>query len=183
MTSCDSVNRRGVLIDFDHAAVMEPGENSPDVGRDRIGTRPFIALDIGKDPSKRVPRVFRHDLESTLWCMLWYCQTQPQWLEGSFQEIRGAKQEWVQEVDSDIIPDNIRLGCEDLWHPVTCALYDWTQADYAARKEPKTDQQWLEIIHNHFPCPDDLGIDWMPPISIPRARIRRPRAAKKQRSG
>jgi serine/threonine protein kinase len=62
----------GVLIDYDLATLIgrtPEGEPIPIIG-ERIGTKPFMALDFQK--SKRAgAHTFRHDLESYFYCLLW----------------------------------------------------------------------------------------------------------------
>ena len=108
-------------------------------------------------------------------------QEQRDWLKGSFSEVRWAKRDWVQDVDKEQPPDGIRPGAEGLWKPVTTALWDWVQADYQAKTKGKTNQEWLEIIHNRIPCPPKMGADWMSPESLPRMKPGQQRANKKQR--
>ena len=64
----------GVLNDFDLASIMEPGATSPPMtGIRRTGTPIFISVDLLSDEalSVGVPRVYRHDLESFAWILLY----------------------------------------------------------------------------------------------------------------
>ncbi|KAH6904250.1 hypothetical protein BKA70DRAFT_1565962 [Coprinopsis sp. MPI-PUGE-AT-0042] len=173
MQTGEGAPQTAVLIDFDHAAIMEPGSStppSPDL--ERVGTRPFIALDMGRSLQAPLERGFRHDLESTLWCMLWYCQEQPAWLKGTFEEVCTKKQNWFFSVDKDTVPIDIRKGSEVLWKPIVSAAQEWVQADFSALDSPKTDREWLDIVNKHFSCPDELDNGWMS-FEVPRRKIRR----------
>ena len=64
----------GVLNDFDLASIMEPGATSPlKIGIRRTGTPLFMAVDLLSDEalSMGVPRLYRHDLESFAWILLY----------------------------------------------------------------------------------------------------------------
>ncbi|KAH6904258.1 hypothetical protein BKA70DRAFT_1226910 [Coprinopsis sp. MPI-PUGE-AT-0042] len=158
----DPTTRDAILIDFDHAVIMQPGCRTPP-NLDRVGTRPFIALDLGRTPETRLERKYHHDLESLLWCMVWYCQEQPEWTTGSFRDILGAKSAWMRLTDFSTVPSDIREGASGLWDPITKALLDWISIDFRfpGNPEPKTDRGWTEVIHKQFPCPSELGTDWM----------------------
>lgn len=165
-----------ILIDFDHAMAMEPGSRTPPASPlELVGTLPFIAMEMG-NPVREGPfeREFRHDLESVLWCMLWYCQEQPKWLQGSFGEMCGKKHSWYlnHRHDKTTIPSNVRKGAEELWRPIVDVIISWMRADYMSMDQPESDRDWLEVINSRFPCPRSLGKDWMS-FEIPRGRIRR----------
>ena len=64
----------GVLNDFDLSAIMEPGASSPTrTDYERTGTKPFMAFDLLVEPSYNgvIPRLYRHELESFSWVLLW----------------------------------------------------------------------------------------------------------------
>ncbi len=64
----------GVLNDFDLASIMEPGATSPPkTGIRRTGTPLFMSVDLLSDKalSMGVPRLYRHDLESFAWILLY----------------------------------------------------------------------------------------------------------------
>jgi hypothetical protein len=66
--------RVGVLNDFDLASIMEPGATSPPKqGTRRTGTPLFMSVDLLSDEALRVgaPRLYRHDLESFAWILLY----------------------------------------------------------------------------------------------------------------
>ncbi|KAH6903796.1 hypothetical protein BKA70DRAFT_1433096 [Coprinopsis sp. MPI-PUGE-AT-0042] len=172
-TGASDATRTAVLIDFDHATIMEPGSLTPALpDTERVGTRPFIAMTMGYKAEQPIQRLFRHDLESVLWCMVWYCQEQPKWLEGTYLEVCGQKNTWFYRMDSSTLPTGIRKGSEALWKPIVDATTAWMTADYMSLQPPQNDREWLEIINSHFDCPPRLGDDWMT-FQVPRHKIRR----------
>ena len=63
----------GVLNDFDLAAIMEPGDRNPTKkGWERTGTIPFMSLDLLKYFDGQIKRWYRHDLESSAWCLAFH---------------------------------------------------------------------------------------------------------------
>ncbi len=64
----------GVLNDFDLASVMERGATSPPkIGFRHTGTPLFMSVDLLSDETlhANVPRLYRHDLESFAWVLLY----------------------------------------------------------------------------------------------------------------
>jgi len=64
----------GVLNDFDLASVMQRGATSPPkIGYRGIGTPLFMAVNLLSKKALRseVPRLYRHDLESFAWVLLY----------------------------------------------------------------------------------------------------------------
>jgi transcriptional regulator of met regulon len=62
--------RIGVLNDYDLSSLAdEPGPR----GNERTGTVPFMALDLLTEEGQRgeVEHLYRHDLESFMWCFAW----------------------------------------------------------------------------------------------------------------
>ncbi|KAI5999608.1 hypothetical protein EDD15DRAFT_2160638 [Pisolithus albus] len=67
--------RRGLLIDFDYADVLNAGKQGVSSG-DRTGTIPFMAIDLLREynsPSKDFTHTFSHDLESLIYVLVWIC--------------------------------------------------------------------------------------------------------------
>jgi hypothetical protein len=85
-TSSDGITPDfAVLDDFDLAAIMEPGEESPSkVGFERTGTMPFMAVDLLLQDTGMIKRLYAHDLELMICCMVWYLEPQPDcsWTHG-----------------------------------------------------------------------------------------------------
>ncbi|KAH6904218.1 hypothetical protein BKA70DRAFT_1297406 [Coprinopsis sp. MPI-PUGE-AT-0042] len=150
---------KGVLIDFDHAAIMEPGTETPSNPEvERFGTLPFISMDMGYKVDTPFLRFFRHDLESLVWTMVWYCQEQPTWLRGSYGEVCGLKLGWYhRHHELQTPPEDVREGAEELWKPILDIMADWMQAEFTIHQFPKTDKQWVEIIDRHLKCPPEMG--------------------------
>ncbi|PBK98544.1 hypothetical protein ARMGADRAFT_580231 [Armillaria gallica] len=74
----DTVTKKAILNDFDLAAVMKPGDTSPQKrGFERTGTKPFMALKLLWKAKGEVQRMYRHDLESFAWCLLWCAMAEP----------------------------------------------------------------------------------------------------------
>ena len=65
----------GVLNDFDLASVVS--EENPKIltSTRHIGTKPFMAIDLLSD--EPVTHLYRHDLESLLWVMVWHGRMKP----------------------------------------------------------------------------------------------------------
>ena len=64
----------GVLNDFDLASIMERGATSPPrIGFRRTGTPLFMSVELLSDEAlgAGVPRLYRHDLESFAWVLLY----------------------------------------------------------------------------------------------------------------
>jgi hypothetical protein len=62
--------RIGVLNDYDLSSLAdEPGPR----GNERTGTVPFMALDLLSEEGQQgeVKHLYRHDLESFMWCFAW----------------------------------------------------------------------------------------------------------------
>jgi Fungal protein kinase len=174
MVDASGETSEAMLIDYDHAFVVEPGTRSPNrPGFQHIGTRPFMALDIGIDidPDFVIHRVFRHDLESVLWCIVWYCHPQREWLVDSWGMVAGAKRAWALRSNILKPPRHLRKGTTELWKCAVQAVNKWLPADLNADGVPGTDQDWLNIIHTYIPCPEELGTDWMT-FRVPPERIR-----------
>ncbi|KAJ7592603.1 hypothetical protein C8J56DRAFT_761228, partial [Mycena floridula] len=68
------LTEKGVLNDYD-LAVFLPDEPSPAPRRTPTGTMPFMALELlsKKGWNGNVRRLYRHDLESFAWVLLWIC--------------------------------------------------------------------------------------------------------------
>ncbi|KAI0781947.1 hypothetical protein C8Q75DRAFT_544618 [Abortiporus biennis] len=64
----------GVLNDFDLATIDRDGTASRPTGNLRTGTQPFMAMDLLKEAGRKgdIPHLYRHDLESFIWLLVWY---------------------------------------------------------------------------------------------------------------
>lgn len=62
----------GVLIDLDLAAQIRDGDRELEVKASRVGTLPFLPIDLLVEPFP--PRhYYRHDLESFFYVLVWIC--------------------------------------------------------------------------------------------------------------
>ncbi|KAI0781944.1 hypothetical protein C8Q75DRAFT_812085 [Abortiporus biennis] len=66
----------GVLNDFDLATIDRDGTASRPTGNLRTGTQPFMAMDLLKKAGRKggIPHLYRHDLESFIWILVWYSE-------------------------------------------------------------------------------------------------------------
>lgn len=97
----------GVLNDYDCAAVMDPGCRHPaSDGYDRVGTTPFMSVDLSVYRDAALTRWYRHDMESFAWCLLWEMLRSPprSWAEGRPDETCISKKSFVCSV-SDHLPE------------------------------------------------------------------------------
>ena len=80
----------GVLNDYDVASLKD----DPPLGNQRTGTIPFMALDLLQNHGQKgiVKHVYRHDLESFIWVLVWLTL---QYKDG--QKISGPLDEWAQQ--------------------------------------------------------------------------------------
>ncbi|KAK7680256.1 hypothetical protein QCA50_016765 [Cerrena zonata] len=73
----DPESKKGVLVDFDLATIVhnDTEGSRPLHGNDRTGTMVFMALDLLDEEALqgKTPRLYRHDLESFCWVLLWIC--------------------------------------------------------------------------------------------------------------
>lgn len=92
---CDPVTKRGILINFDLANDIQPGDRSPRRRgyHERAGTIPFLAIELLADAecNVRPHRRYRHELESFAWILLWVCCC----VEDGISTIRPPFDEWV----------------------------------------------------------------------------------------
>ena len=159
----------GIVNDFDLAAIMTPGQASPTKqGFERTGTKPFMALELLS--GEVVQRRWAHDLESVIWCLVWYViEGRPpgDWRLGTYQQVGAAKRGWiVYKAMAKRLPDHYRTGTEHLWPALANTVYYWfRRLDEVSRElSPYSDKANLELIQGHFPCPkrpEGEEWDWM----------------------
>jgi len=109
----------GVLNNFDLASVMEPGATSPPkIGFRHKDTPLFMAVELLSEEASRVevPRLYRHDLESFAWVLLYasLCVKNGKedlnvkffrdWVSTGPSQLRKDKKEFIQY--SRQLPDN-----------------------------------------------------------------------------
>ena len=151
---------------------MTPGQACPTKqGFERTGTKPFMALELLRaSVGQVVQRRWAHDLESVIWCLVWYViEGRPpgNWRLGTYQQVGAAKAEWIRyEAVAEKLPDYYRTGTEHLWAALADAVFDWhLRQDLVARERlPYSDKANIEVIKGHFPCPkrpEGEEWDWM----------------------
>lgn len=146
----------GVVNDFDLAAIMVPGQESPAKrGFERTATKPFMALAflLTKHP---IQRRCSHDLESVLWCLAWYVNLGVvSWREGTFEQVAGAKLGWVRGSSSNKVPQSIRGESAHLWKPTIKVLdkYMGLQREVDENDEEYSDQANMRVIDKWLPYP------------------------------
>ncbi|KAK7687817.1 hypothetical protein QCA50_009036 [Cerrena zonata] len=71
----DPVNDKGILTDFDLATIVDKDAIDPLHGVDRTGTMVFMSVELldGDGQQGKIPRLYRHDLESFCWVFFWIC--------------------------------------------------------------------------------------------------------------
>lgn len=91
----NAVTKKAILNDFDLAPVMKPGDISPQKkGFERMGTIPFMALELLDKADGEVRRRYRYDLESFAWCLLWCAMAEPfpeKAIHGSLTDVLHSK--------------------------------------------------------------------------------------------
>ncbi|KAG2014989.1 other/FunK1 protein kinase [Coprinopsis cinerea AmutBmut pab1-1] len=127
---CPDGALQAVLNDFDLAAIMTPGDYSPNkAGFERTGTKPFMAIDLLCSPTKgRVNRMWYHDFESFLWCLVWYCSDvlRRNWSTGSFSKLAREKYWWLSYAPKRDSDDGVPPQKLDLWRTLLKFRDSWT---------------------------------------------------------
>lgn len=105
---------RGVLNDFDLAAIMKYGSRSPDKkGWERTGTLPFMALDLLEFCNGEIKRWYRHDLESSAWCLAYemmFDESELQyWYTGSFKNVHDHKYQLLHRFSVNMVKEDWKL--------------------------------------------------------------------------
>ncbi|KAH6904283.1 hypothetical protein BKA70DRAFT_542602 [Coprinopsis sp. MPI-PUGE-AT-0042] len=110
-----------------------------------MGTLPFLAVDMAREPEKPLQRLLFHDLEAVLWCMVWYCQEQQKWRKGTFTDICAQKSLWTRHVDPLEPPSDIRKGTRRLYgEPSFLLCKSGRKADEMTSRKPMIDQDWMD---------------------------------------
>ena len=173
-SSADGATHFAVLNDFDLAALMEPGDESPSkAGFEKTGTKPFMAVDLLLRNDKNPKRLYTHDLEAMIWCMLWFLEPHPEWTHGSMEAVGRDKIATsfllAPNDPSDWAIDN---DAEDLWTAVIDILKVWITSRPVAVKmaEPAaqclTNHDHLLLFNAHMPYPtrpekEEWDLGWM----------------------
>jgi hypothetical protein len=119
------------------------------------------------EPGEVIQRQWNHDLESVIWCLVWYVLLgTPDWREGTYSQVGALKRTWVAHARRKGLRTEHRTGTEHLWTPLTKAAYKWNQRqdDVANGYSEYSDKTNMELIHSFLPCPkrpDGEEWDWM----------------------
>ncbi|SJL06587.1 uncharacterized protein ARMOST_09929 [Armillaria ostoyae] len=120
----NAVTKKAILNDFDLAAVMKPGDISPQKkGFERTGTRPFMALELLRKANGEVRRRYWHDLESFAWCLLWCVMAEDfprEAIHGSLTDVYVYK--FVMA--DDVRAKTAKSGFQSIWNCVV----EWVHA-------------------------------------------------------
>ena len=111
--------------------------------------------------------LYTHDLESMIWCMVWYLEPQPDWTHGWMEKVGTLKlaaallfkvkepSEWA--IDND---------AEGLWTSVIGILKAWImsrpdEVEWSEVTNNFTDHDHLRLFDKYMPYPKRLGKgDW-----------------------
>lgn len=96
----------GILLDFDLAIFIEEDGKAPDpTSKFRTGTLAFMAIDLLEDTN--IPHLYRHDLESFLYVLVWIScyynagkitsEKLPSWCVSSRAQLADAKRKFLQK--------------------------------------------------------------------------------------
>ncbi|KAK0204164.1 hypothetical protein DFS33DRAFT_1384418 [Desarmillaria ectypa] len=163
----DIITRKAILNDFDLAALMNPGDVSPQKkGWEQTGTKPFMALELLDHANSPVKRRYWHDLESFAWCLLW------QGMSDSFphQAIFGSTSEVVvckTRFAADVMKKTAKPGFEEIWPCIVDWVRAWVGRDLGFREKvedsTKLVREFAEIVGKHgqlIPL-DDPQLKWV----------------------
>jgi len=119
-------NKHGVLNDFDLSTIMKPGSPHPNrQGLERTGTLPFMATELlhEKGFGGKIPRRYRHELESFAWVLVWVSrcvvggkeckrpQRLKQWLSNNNDQVFMSKLAFIRDHrEIPTTPDYESLG-------------------------------------------------------------------------
>ncbi|KAK0207155.1 hypothetical protein DFS33DRAFT_647844 [Desarmillaria ectypa] len=161
------VTGKAILNDFDLAALMNPGDVSPQKkGWEQTGTHPFIALELLQRDDGSVKRGYWHDLESFAWCLLWCGMSDSfphQAIFGSTSELCGYK----YALAANIRKKPPKPGFEAIWPCIVdwVLIWIWRGMRFEEKVEDSTKllREFAEIVCKHgqpFPL-DDPQLKWV----------------------
>ncbi|KAF5311629.1 hypothetical protein D9611_009447 [Ephemerocybe angulata] len=160
--------KRVVLIDFDLAAVDQPGPLERSF--ERTNAKPFMAVELlsyaaDEDEDEPVPHLLRHDIESIFWCLICYCREHRRWdwTLGTYQQVFEKKVACLFFTDPNK-PDKYYIPpfqkYQSLWRATVLFL---VQEDVIFRQEcsvpprvPRTVKDVLESCEALFPSPGGI---------------------------
>ncbi|KAK0436466.1 hypothetical protein EV421DRAFT_1832480, partial [Armillaria borealis] len=164
----NAVTKKAILNDFDLAVVMKPGDISPQKkGFERTGTRPFMALKLLRKANGEVRRMYRHDLESFAWCLLWCAMAEDfprKAIHGSLRDVYVYK--FVMA--DDVRAKTAKSGFQSIWNCVVEWVHALALGSFEVGEDEDEDgrkfvEQLIALAHEHGPkIPfDDPQLDWV----------------------
>ncbi|KAK0449030.1 uncharacterized protein EV420DRAFT_1275397, partial [Desarmillaria tabescens] len=121
----DVVVGKGILNDFDLAALMNPGDVSPQKkGWEWTGTQPFMALELLKRANGSVKRRYWHDLESFAWCLLW-CATNESFANKAIYGSTTDALHYKRGLAFDVREQTAKPGFEGIWPCIVDWICTW----------------------------------------------------------
>ncbi|EAU82571.2 other/FunK1 protein kinase [Coprinopsis cinerea okayama7 len=143
---------QAVLNDFDLAAIMTPGNTSPErKGFERTGTIPFMAVELLGAADGDVGRIWCHDFESFLWCMVWYCspKVQSAWKTGTCSEIGQKKTFWLalEPYTSRSTDTTVAEAAKPVWTSLRKLFRGWDYSFFTFGQENTGWEEQLAFLH------------------------------------
>ncbi|EIN07688.1 hypothetical protein PUNSTDRAFT_135209 [Punctularia strigosozonata HHB-11173 SS5] len=129
----------GVLPDFDLPRISDKNEESVPQGTGRTGTVPFMALDLLCEEywEGKIERVYRHDLESFAWVIIYLGYTNDEtlkplpvvdWYTSDYEECRRRKRDFLFRSMRTVTDSaHIVYGSQQPWL-LAMELMDWVIA-------------------------------------------------------
>jgi hypothetical protein len=138
-----------VLNDFDLATIMGSGQLPPSKnGSERTGTKPLMAVELLSGMRGSVLRTGYHDLESIVWCLVWYCKEVEDWKYSDSAAVANSKISWAHNY-GHIPPKDAREDVADLWAP-TWSIVRYATFMISNTLSPPTYRALLDLIDAHI---------------------------------
>ena len=116
---------------------------------DRIGTKPFMPVELLAGRRGSVLRKCYHDLESMVWCFVWYCKEVEEWKYSECGVVANSKVSWAIN-HPYTVPEDAREGVANLWGPTWSIVRQiaYSLSDPVTRP---THRALLDLINTHIP--------------------------------
>ncbi|EIN07691.1 hypothetical protein PUNSTDRAFT_53086 [Punctularia strigosozonata HHB-11173 SS5] len=136
----------GVLRDFDLSRIRDKNEESAPQGTERTGTVPFMALELLCDEywEGKIERLYRHDVESFAWVIIYLGFTNDEtletlpavdWYTADYEDCRGKKLKFLSSWKTVTDVAHIVYGSRQPWL-LAMDLALWTSAvSYEASRD------------------------------------------------
>lgn len=134
----DEKKKKGVLGDFDLANVRD---NPRDRNGERTGTVPFMPLDLLCQAyyEGKIVRIYRHDVESFIWVLVWVSMIQncswegrKSWQTSDYNSCRGVKGEFLTISSLHVSPSDAE---KPRW-ALAAQLLAWLRPFYTSLTPP-----------------------------------------------